>query len=213
MPYAPYRLLQVPGEPRAVIAQYVGVWGRRRAKVSISENGENFTRSRVGITLFPKTVADVFPGAARPHIAGQAQSDHWRIDCEIFSIRWPEGFTLESTAEFPPPFELVGDEDARLWIQGPVQQEILPSLAEMKTEDQTITAISTCGEHPLVEMAYEFDGQQWLMIHVVVNRDPVYSVVVSGQAPQSQRENLLRGVELIATSFVFHPLPSPNVTG
>ncbi|MCY2969014.1 MAG: hypothetical protein NT069_36215, partial [Planctomycetota bacterium] len=133
--------------------------------------------------------------------------------CEIFSIRWPGGFTLESTAEFPPPFELVGEEDARLWIQGPVEHAILPPLAEMKTEDQTITAISNCGEHPLVEMAYELDGQQWRMFHVVVKRNPVYSVVVSGQAPETQRENLLRGVELIATSFVFHPEPSPNVTG
>ncbi|RPI77093.1 MAG: hypothetical protein EHM42_14175, partial [Planctomycetaceae bacterium] len=101
MPFAPFRLEQRPGNLRRVVAWHEGVWGRSGAIVTVADDGAGFIRQRKGPTLFPSRVVEVFAGAARPHWTDGAQSDHWRIETEIFSVKGPAGFALESTRDVP----------------------------------------------------------------------------------------------------------------
>lgn len=205
MPFAPFRFEQIPGADRSLLVWHEGVWGRSGAIVSIAEDGGSFLRKRLGLTLFPSRVVEVFAGKARPHWPDAPPSDHWRIENEIFSVRWPAGLALESTAEIPPPFELVGPEQERVWVQGPVALATLPSPEEMRTPDQTVVNVFPGANGAIVELAYEVAGQAWRMFHAIIATLPESTLVVSAQTPAAGRDRLWQFVDEIVTSLEWKP--------
>lgn len=206
IPWAPYRIERVPGNDRGVICARAGVWGDSRVLVEVPERGGPPTVRRLEWSLFPKRIAEVLAGRARPHLPPPPQSG-WQLQCELFVTDWPPGFVLRSTDSFPPPFDLEGPHESCLWIQGPVTGTELPPLAEMRTEDQQFTGLLEGTRGPIAEFQYDHDGTPHCMFQGVIPYHDDQVLVVTGQCQPGERELTLAGVRLLASSLV--PCPPP----
>lgn len=205
IPLAPYRLEQIPGDPRSLLVKHSGVWGTRAVLVTLPPEGGEVIR-RVGLTMVTRGVVDVFPHAQRPDLViGSSEAD-WRIECELFSVRWPEAFALESSDAFPPPFDLVGPGDSRLWVQGPLRDSERPTLEELATPDQQVISTSTLAGKVVVELGYELDGELWRMFHVVVERGDGWTFFVSGQGLAADRDELWLALRDVVSDMRFPPV-------
>jgi len=202
IPLAPYRLEQVPGDRRSLLVKHSGVWGTRAVLVTIPPEGGEVIR-RVGLTLVTRGVVDVIPAAERPDLVTGPSDSDWRIECELFSVRWPELFALESSEAFPPPFDLVGPGDSRLWVQGPVRESERPTLEELATPDQQLVSTTTLGGRVLVELGYELDGEPWRMFHVIVDRGDGWTFFVSGQGLACHRDDVWMALRELVSDMRF----------
>ena len=202
MPYAPFRFEQVPGDPHSVRVYHYGAAGVKEAVLTASPDG-----SGVDYEISPETaqldeVVEVIQGAAYEHWTGGAAHPYWRIETSVLTIRWPEGFVLDSTeGTSPPVFDLVGLDDARVWIQGPLPPDRLPPLERMAGPGQTTVGITAGSGGRVVELAYEHKGAPWRMFHGVVDRYPGYACLVSAQTPARWRAQVLAAVEEVAASL------------
>jgi len=151
-------------------------------------------------------VVEVIEGAAYEQWAHRAAYDHWRVETYPLSVVWPEGFAVDSVDQLPPPaFHLVGPDEARIWVQGPLPAERVPPLDRMEGPGQTTERITRRAGGPLVELRYVHDGGQWRMFHCVVERDPRWTCVVTAQTPEHRRELVRAAVDEVAVSLT----PSP----
>lgn len=206
IPWAPFRIERLPGNPRGVICSRSGVWTTTRLEIELSATGGTPRLRASGWPWLRQRVAEVLPGRARGHLP-PPPTDGWQIQCELFVVPWPEGFALRSTESFPPPFDLEGPGESCLWVQGPVTGGELPPLAEMKTDEQRFVA-----EHPgergaIAEFEYEHEGIPHCMFQGVIPYVDTQVLVVTGQCPVTERDLTLRGVRELAGGLI--PTPPP----
>jgi hypothetical protein len=192
----------LPEDSRSLLVQHTGVWGTRSIVVTLPAEGTATIR-RVGGTLITRGVVDVLTPAQRPDLTFPSADDGWRIECELFSVRWPRQFALESSPVFPPPFDLVGPDESRLWIQGPVKAADCPTLEELATPDQTRLGTRTLAGRTAVELGYDLDGQPWRMVHVIVERGDGWTFFASGQGPAAQHDLVLSALDDLVADIRF----------
>lgn len=202
IPLTPYRCEQLPEDSRSLLVQHTGVWGTRSIVVTLPAEGTATIR-RVGGTLITRGVVDVLTPVQRPDLTFPSADDGWRIECDLFSVRWPRQFALESSPVFPPPFDLVGPDESRLWIQGPVKAADCPTLEELATPDQTLLGTRTLAGRTAVELGYDLDGQPWRMVHVIVERGDGWTFFASGQGPAAQHELVLSALDDLVADIRF----------
>lgn len=208
IPLTPYRCEQVPDDPRSLLIQHTGVWGTRSIVVTVPVDGAATIR-RVGGTIIARGVVDVQTPEQRPDLNFGPPDENWRIECELFSVRWPRQFALESSPVFPPPFDLVGPEESRLWIQGPLKAADCPTLDELATPDQTRLGTRPLSGRTAVELGYDLDGQPWRMVHVIVERGDGWTFFASGQGPESQRDLVLSALDDLVSDMRFANRATP----
>jgi len=209
IPLTPYRCEQLPEDPRSLLVQHTGVWGNRTIVVTLPAEGTATIR-RVRGTIIARGVVDVLTPDLRPELAFPPAEEGWRIACALFSVRWPRQFALESSPVFPPPFDLVGPEDARLWIQGPVRAADCPTLEELATPDQTQLGTCTLAGRTAVELGYDLDGEPWRMVHVIVERGDGWTFFASGQGPATQRDLVLSALDDLISDIRFMNRATPE---
>lgn len=215
MPRAPFRIERVEGRPRAVRVQHFSADGTREAIVTIAETGEAEWELGAGTESLDQ-VLDLIHGAAYEHWSTGAAYDHWRVETYVLTVRWPEGFALESTTSAPPPFDLVASNQARIWIQGPLSANELPPLERMAASGQTVAQVINTPAGPMVELSYQHEEAPWRQFHCRVDRidppptgplalfqrfRPRYVAVVSGQAPETDAGRARRAVVEMAASL------------
>lgn len=222
MPHAPFRFERVPGRSRTARVRRHGPSGTLEATVTVLENGEVEWELGPGTERLDQAL-DLLRGAAFGHWTTGASYDHWRVETSVFTISWPEGFAVESVPSSPPPFDLVGPDDARIWIQGPIPEARLDPLDRMEGPGQRTERIMECAGGPLVELVYEHEGAPWRMFHCIVDRNPPrrrgvlsflrrepprYACVVSAQTPERGADRAREAVEEVAASLTPCP-PEP----
>jgi hypothetical protein len=206
MPNAPFRFERVAGRPRSVSVEHFCASGAGRVVVTVSDDDRRVRSEPARQIGPPVDVVELIEGAAFEHWAHGAAYDHWRVETYPLSVSWPDGFAVDSVEQLPPPaFYLVGPDDARIWVQGPLPRERVPPLDRMEGLGQTTERIATGIGGPLVELRYVHDGGPWRMFHCVVERDPRWTCVVTAQTPERWREFVQAAVEEVAASLT----PSP----
>lgn len=157
LPYAPFQCEQVA--ERVLLVQHES----KRARVSF-ESGRPEVEDGASI----HDVADLIRGP---------NHDHWRIETTVFTIRWPTGFALWSSAQ-APGFDLLGPHDTMIYLQGPVLAARVPEPEEMIGAGQTVLG----HDRDWVELAYDHDGVAWRQKHRVAELED-YRVLVTAQGP------------------------------
>ncbi len=224
----PYMIERVPGQARTLRVLCGEDDPPKEAVVTITEDGESWNATPVPITGVVADVFDVLEGAAEPGSTHGARYDDWRVETSVFSICWPEDFALQSLpGTTPPVFELVGPEESRITIQGPLPGSRLPRLQEMVAPGQTLLRVTRVEAGPMVEAAYSHEGEAWRQLHCVVRwpgkveaprrplgatvrqwitgrratEESVYVAVVTAQTPLTQVDPVRAAVEAIAASI------------
>jgi hypothetical protein len=119
----------------------------------------------------------------------------WRIENSVYSVRWPEGFQVVSTQEFPG-FELLGPDQEYVSFQGPALNAALPRVQDAAGPGQTVV---DSGDD-WVELAYEHEGAAWIQRVVRVQVVPEAFLLVFGQGLATQRQVVVDGAMAVARS-------------
>ncbi|MGX6604931.1 hypothetical protein ACWKSP_22790 [Micromonosporaceae bacterium Da 78-11] len=167
VPHWPYRFERHPSEPGTV----------RVARAA--QGGPRTTLVRPGTPAGDSDVVDVTDGPAH---------QEWLIETSAATMRWPDGFTLESPLEARDrtPFYLLGPDEAAIWPQGPMPADKLAEPDALITEDQTVTARRELGRGiTAVELSYEYDGRTWWQAHWLIPYGDDEMLVLTGQAPDT----------------------------
>lgn len=224
MPHAPFRFEREAGDARVVRVIHFTPDGAREATLSIDNAGE------AGWVLGPGTerleeVAELIPGPAYAHWPAREIEGPWRVETSVLTTCWPDGFALESTSSARPPFDLVGTDEMRVWIQGPTPEAGVPPPEGMAAPGQQLRAVVETPGGLLVELAYRHEGADWRQLHCRVDRNPPaergralarlfrraperYLCIVSGQAPEVHAMRLREAVVEVAASLTPCP-PEP----
>lgn len=162
LPYAPFQCEPVADRPRALIVQHES----KRASVSVASGRPEFELAAGTASIHD--VADVMRGPGH---------DHWRIETSVFTIRWPAGFAVWSSAK-APGFDLLGPHDTMVYLQGPVLAERVPPLTQMVAAGQNMVESG----NDWVEVQYEDEGVAWRQKHRLVTLEN-YRMLVTAQGP------------------------------
>jgi hypothetical protein len=122
------------------------------------------------------------------------------IETPAFHAVWPEGLDLRSPLASRTRFDLLGPDDALIFIQGPVPNRNI--LDEMAADGQTeIGRGKTPSGHEWIELGYEVAGAQWRQRHYtrVVSRSMAF--VVTAQCLQTHAEPMFRSSSEFADSL------------
>lgn len=179
LPYAPFQC-ECPGS-----AQIVVMHDSRQARIDVASG---------------KPILELAPGTEAVHEVADLlrgpEGDHWRIETSVFTIRWPTGFALWSSAQ-APGFDLLGPDQTMIYLQGPILAARLPALADMHAPEQAAVAI---GEN-WIELGYEHEGRAWRQRHIVAALDE-YRLVVTGQGPEEHFDAVSSAVQEVAESVL-----------
>ena len=127
-------------------------------------------------------------------------SNPWVIETPAFHAVWPEGLDLRSPLASKTHFDLLGPDDALIFVQGPVPNENI--LDEMAADGQTeIGRGKTPLGHEWIELGYRIGGAQWRQRHYtrVVSRSMAF--VVTAQCLQSHAELVFRSSSELTESL------------
>jgi hypothetical protein len=171
LPLAPFRFEQVPGRPWSVVATHQKPDGLKRAVLTFG--GKNLPDVELGEgTASLEEVLDLCEGPDR---------DHWRVETTVFTIHWPQGFALESSADpGPPGFYLHGPDATLLYVQRAFPRGRVPAPAAMAGPGQAVRRHG----NTWVELEYLHEGTAWRQTHWVVDLLRDHACVVSVQAPE-----------------------------
>jgi len=117
--------------------------------------------------------------------------NQWVIETPAFQAVWPEGLDLRSPLASKTRFDLLGPNDALIFVQGPVPNRNI--LDEMAADGQKeIGRGKTPSGHEWIELAYGFRGAQWRQRHYVRAVSRSMAFVVTAQCLQSHSEQIFR---------------------
>jgi hypothetical protein len=199
MPHAPFRFTQLAGQPRSVLVQHLSPEGVRQAKLSIAEDGE--VRYDLGSdTDRLDEVVELIQGTACE--GDDTGEEYWSVKTSIYAFRWPEIFTLASLpGDRPPLFDLLGPEESRIWVQGPLPKVRIPAPEQLAAPGQRIDTVEPITGGLLVAMEYMHDGTPWRMCHAIVASESEYTCVVSSQSPARWSKVVADGVAEITRTL------------
>lgn len=187
LPLAPYRLEQRAEGGLALEIRH----GEREVVLQLRNGVRSFTLgpgvAEVG------NVVDVSDGPAH---------DHWRIETSVFSIRWPADYVLASSPDGASMFDLLGPDDALMYLQGPFPLERLPTFDRVAAPGQQIVATGVSSGVPFVELSYEHDGAPWRQWHYRIEHGATTAVVLTTQVPLANASAAHAASELLIGSLV-----------
>jgi len=150
----------------------------------------------------PFRQAQVILGDAGPRVAlgygvGRAEevlevsegpvTSRWTIETPMLRLIWPEGLQLRSPLASKTSFDLVGTDDAMVFVQGPVTGDRL--LEGMAAQGQTeIGRGKTPAGHDWIELGYEFGGAPWRQRHHLRADAGSASFVITAQCLETAAE-------------------------
>lgn len=191
-PVDPYRVELVVDDPAAL---------------ALSTTDEEDVRSVVVRGGREAPVADLGPNVqALAEVVGGVQrgpdTDEWLIETSVYTIGWPAGFVVASPVDASESaFDLQGPDGALIWLQGPFQQGQLPAVEELAAPGQTLVGMQSAGGIDAVELAYQYQGEDWNQRHYLVPFGEVELFVVTAQAPAHQLELLRLASAEVAASL------------
>jgi hypothetical protein len=108
----------------------------------------------------------------------------WRIETSLYSVEWPAGFEIAAPpANTGAPFDLTGPDEAMIFPQGPLGQEMIPAPAAMAGPGQTIVEQRREPEFDAVHLDYEHEGGSWRQSHYIVPCGADQMLVITAQSP------------------------------
>ena len=185
LPRAPYRFEQrTDGGPALEIGH-----GERSVVLRLRGGARAFTLGS-GVAEVGDVV-DVSDGPAH---------DYWRIETSVYSMRWPAGYVLASSPDGASMFDLLGPDDALMYLQGPFPLERLPSFERVAAPGQQIVATGVKSGVPFVELSYEHDGIPWRQRHYRIEHGNT-AVMLTTQAPLANASAAQAASELLIGSL------------
>jgi len=124
----------------------------------------------------------------------------WVIETPAFHAIWPDGFDLRSPLASKTRFDLLGEDDTIIFVQGPVPNE---SLADgMAAEGQSETGRGkTRAGHEWIELGYEVEGTEWRQRHYTRPLSRSASFVVTAQCPRPLADKVFQASGEFADSL------------
>jgi hypothetical protein len=117
--------------------------------------------------------------------------NQWMIDTPAFHALWPEGLDLRSPLASKTRFDLLGPDDAIVFVQGPLPNRNL--LDEMADDGQKeIGRGKTPSGHEWIELGYGVEGAQWRQRHYTRFVSRSMAFIVTAQCLQSHAEQMFR---------------------
>lgn len=153
----------------------------RRVQVILSEAGH-----QLGLGHEVEKAEEVIQISEGP------RAEQWTIETPIFRTVWPAGLDLRYPLASKTRFDLLGPDDAIVFVQSPVADD--PQILDtMRAEGQTEVARGkTSAGHPWIELAYEFQGSKWRQRHYARAFSPQTCFVVTAQSLRPAAEGIFR---------------------
>ena len=167
-PYAPFHIRRAnPDTPNLIVR------GASSREV-ILDFSDGIPRSVI-------RVADVAPHAAQ---------GEWHLETSVFLAPWPQGFAVVSTedAASPAGFDLVGPENAVIYIQGPYAAQRLSNLEALATAGERIFSSGSFENRRWIRLRYEHNGEPWEHAYFAVPVNRSYVALVTAQSPERANE-------------------------
>jgi len=190
---------------------------------SVSANPPGVVAASSKAAEGPFRQAQVILGDAGPRVAlgyGVARAEEvlevsegpvtsrWTIETPIFRSIWPEGLELRAPLASKTRFDLLGADDAIVFVQGPATGERI--LEGMAANGQTeIGRGKTPAGHDWIELGYEFGGARWRQRHHLRTVSES-SFVITAQCLESAAEQIFAAAgeltdSLESASRIEHP--------
>ena len=192
VPLAPFEYRQSADDDHLLVLSHTTSSTTKQATLRADNDGYR-------VKLAPCTtsfdeVADLTPSA---------QAGAWVIETSLFAVSWPRDFAFVSPpdAGSPSMFDLIGQDNALIYVQGPFQKTRLPALTDMGAPGQAITATGTTNERQWVEFAYEHEAVAWLQRHYVIPFSHNRALVVTMQTPQMHAGRTIAAADLIVQTL------------
>lgn len=134
-------------------------------------------------------------------VAEGPKTTHWTIETPAFRTVWPVGFNLRYPIASKTRFDLVGPENALIFVQGPILNQELP--ASMAVEGQTEVAKGkTAAGHDWVELAYEIQGSPWRQRHYWHRLGQKNCFLVSAQSLRAASEKVFQAADEVTEGLI-----------
>lgn len=140
-------------------------------------------------------VVDVADGPDHPY---------WLIETSGFRLRWPAGFTVESSQDPADrtPFYLHGPGEATIFPQGPVAKERLADPDALVATGQTVLDRRTGDDDTrIIELTYQHDGEPWWQGHWTIRYNADRLLVITAQARLEYSAQTRAATETVASSL------------
>jgi len=141
-------------------------------------------------------VIQVSEGPSASHLG----TNQWTIETPAFRAVWPEGLDLRSPLASRTHFDLLGPDDAMVFVQGPVANNDL--LDEMAVEGQKeIGRGKTRGGHEWIDLQYRAGGAQWRQRHTVCAISRGRAFVVTAQSLEAHAKQIFQASDELTDSL------------
>jgi hypothetical protein len=174
-------------------------WARNKtphAIIAAARQGTDASFKRVQIT-FADSGPRILLGEGATKVEEVIQvsegpnSNQWVIETPAFHATWPEGLDLRSPLASKTRFDLLGPDDAIMFVQGPVPNRNI--LDEMAADGQTeVGRGKTPSGQEWIELGYEFGGVEWRQRHYTRVASRSVAFVVTAQCLQTHAEQMFR---------------------
>jgi hypothetical protein len=131
----------------------------------------------------------------------------WRIETSPYSVKWPEGFEIDSppAGDSSSPFHLWGPDNSLIYLQGPLNRDRIPPLTELAGPGQTILAQQRDSAFDAVDLAYQHDGADWRQSHHLVPFTDDRVLIITAQTPATHANLTRQAAEIVARSVTARP--------
>jgi hypothetical protein len=192
LPLAPFEYRQSTDDDHLLLLSHTTSSTTKQATLRAYDDGYR-------VELAPNTAS--FDEVA--DLAPSAHAGAWLIETSMFAVSWPHDFAFVSPVDAgnPSVFDLIGPDNALIYVQGPFVTTRLPALTDMGAPGQAITATGTTNERPWVELAYEHDSVTWFQRHYVIPFSSNRALVVTMQTPQQQASRTITAAEILVQTL------------
>jgi hypothetical protein len=175
-------------------------WARNRnppAIIAAARKDPSTQFKRAQITFTDSGIrTHLADGAAKAEeviqVAEGPGANQWVIETPAFHALWPEGLDLRYPLASKTRFDLLGPDDAIIFVQGPLPNH-RNLLDEMTADGQTeIGRGRTPSGHEWIELGYAFEEDQWRQRHYRREVSRSTAFVVTAQCLQSHAEQMFR---------------------
>ena len=193
LPLAPFEYRQSADDDHLLVLSHTTSPTTKQVILQADDDGYS-------VELAPDTASLDEVAALTP----SAYAGAWLIETSMFAVSWPRDFAFVSPVDDgnPSVFDLIGPDNALIYVQGPFVTTRLPALTDMAAPGQTITGIGTVSERQWVELAYEHERVPWFQRHYVIPFSSNRAVVVTMQTPQQHASRTIDAAELLVQTLV-----------
>lgn len=192
LPLAPFECRQSADDDHLLTLSHTTSSTTKQATLRAGDDGYR-------VELAPSTAS--FDEVA--DLTSSARAGAWVIETSVFAVVWPRAFAFVSPVDAgnPSVFDLIGSDNALIYVQGPFQTTRLPALTDMGAPGQAITATGTTNERHWVEFAYEHETEAWVQRHYIIPFSRNRALVVTMQTPQMHARRTIAAADLVVQTL------------